>query len=103
MEPIRFVPLYFVAMPQSIITIIEAPFVSAPIITIIDIKSRPHTLRGTKFVNLHKDFLKKVNKIFASQPSYQRGGGSNPQGPLGFGLPMVHPSKSSLPPSKPYR
>jgi len=27
MEPIGFIPLYFVAMPQSMITITEAPFI----------------------------------------------------------------------------
>jgi hypothetical protein len=47
MEPIRYVPLYYVVMAQSIITIIEVPFVSAPITTIGDIKSRSHTLKGT--------------------------------------------------------
>jgi hypothetical protein len=78
MDPVRYVPLYFVAMPQSIITVIEAPFVLAPIITIGSIKSRPHTLRGTKFVNLHKDFPKEVNKVFINQPSYQGRGNSNP-------------------------
>jgi hypothetical protein len=55
-------------MPQSRITVIEAPLVSAPFITISSIKSRPHIPRGTKFVNLHEDFPRKVNKVFACQP-----------------------------------
>ncbi len=41
MEPIRFVPLYFVAMPRSIIIVIEVLFVSTPIHTIDGVKSRP--------------------------------------------------------------
>jgi hypothetical protein len=56
MEPRRPMPLYFVVMPQFIITVIEAPFVSTPVIIVGNMKSRPHTLRGTKFVNLHEDF-----------------------------------------------
>jgi hypothetical protein len=51
---------------------------STPIITIGSIKSRPHTPRGTKFVNLHKDFPKEVNKVFVNQPSYQGRSSSNP-------------------------
>jgi hypothetical protein len=63
-------------MPQSIITVIKAPFVSTPT-TVGSIKSRPHTPRGTKFVNLHEDFRGKVNKDFAHQPLDQGGGRSN--------------------------
>jgi hypothetical protein len=66
MEPIRYVPLYFAAMPQSIITITEAPFVLALIAIAGNIKSKPHTPRGTKFVNLHEDFPREVNNVFAS-------------------------------------
>jgi hypothetical protein len=106
METIKYVPLYLMAMPQSIITITEAPFVLIPINIIGDIKSIPHIIRGTKFVNLHNFFPRQVNIIFVNHPSYQGGGSSNPQGPpgpRGFGLPMIHLGKSPLPPSKPYR
>jgi hypothetical protein len=41
MEPIRSVPLYFVAMFQSMIIIIEAPFVTAPAHIVVGMRSRP--------------------------------------------------------------
>jgi hypothetical protein len=66
MELVRFMPLYYVAMPQSIITITKAPFVLTLVTNVDGIKYRPHTPRGTKFVNLHEDFPRKVNRIFAS-------------------------------------
>jgi len=47
MEPVTSMPLYFVTMPQFIITVIEALFVSAPINTIIGIRFRPQIPRGT--------------------------------------------------------
>jgi hypothetical protein len=31
MEPIKSIPLYYVAMPQSMIIVIEVPFVTTPI------------------------------------------------------------------------
>jgi hypothetical protein len=103
MALVRFVPLYLVAMPLSIITIIETPFVSTPFTIVGSIKSKPHTPRGTKIVNLHEDFRRKVNNFFTSQPSNQGGGSSDPPIPSRyFGLPMVHPSRPPLPPSKPY-
>jgi hypothetical protein len=37
MEPIRFMPLYFMVMPQSIITITKAPLILAPIHIIDDV------------------------------------------------------------------
>jgi hypothetical protein len=66
MEPIRFVPLYFMAMFQSIVIGFEAPFVSALVITLGSIRSRPHTPRGIEFVNLHEHFPRKVNKVFTN-------------------------------------
>jgi len=47
MELVRFVPLYFMAMPQFIIMVTEAPFVSTPIHIINGVKSQPQTLRET--------------------------------------------------------
>jgi hypothetical protein len=106
MEPVRYVPLYFVAMPQFIITVVETPFVSAPIHNIVSIRSKPQTPRGTQLVSVHEEMPIKVNKFFVSQPSDVRGGGSNPLGPLGplgyFRLQMVNPNKPRLPLSKPY-
>jgi hypothetical protein len=42
-EQVRFMAMYYVAMPQSIITIIEAPFVSALVTPVGSIKSKPHS------------------------------------------------------------
>ncbi len=69
MEPITFVPLYFVAMPQFIIIITKALFVSTPINIVVGLKSRPQTPKGTKFVNLCEDMPQEVKGVFASQPS----------------------------------
>ncbi len=106
MELVKSVQLYFVVMPQVIITFIEVPFVLALITIVSNIRSRPHTPRGTQFVNLDENFPKEVNKVFASQPSDQGGSGLDPPrlpGPLGyFGLPMVHTYMPPLPPSRPY-
>jgi len=77
MEP-RFVPLYFVAMPQSMIIIIEAPFVLASVHTIDGVRSKVQTPRGTKFVSLHEDIPKEVNNFFYNQPSNPKGGDLNP-------------------------
>ncbi len=57
MEPIRFVPLYFVAMPKSIITITEPPFVSASIHIVDGVRSKTQTPIVTKFMSLHEDVL----------------------------------------------
>jgi hypothetical protein len=61
-------PLYYVAMPQSIIIIIEALLISTPIHIVDGDRSKPQTPRGTKFVSLHEDIPKEVNKFFANQP-----------------------------------
>jgi hypothetical protein len=47
MEPVKFVPLYFVAMIQLIIIVIEIPFVSTPIHNIVGIKSKGQIPNGT--------------------------------------------------------
>jgi hypothetical protein len=51
------------------VTIVEATFVITLAHTIVGMKSRPHTLRGTKLVSVHTKMPKEVNKIFAGQPS----------------------------------
>ncbi len=77
-----------------------------PISIVGGIRFRPHIPRGTKFVNLHEDFLRELNRVFANQPLNQGRGGLDPLGPLRppryFGLPMVHLSRPSVPPSRPY-
>ncbi len=76
---------------------------STPITIVGGIKSRPHIPRRTKFVNLHEDLLREVNKVFASQPLDQGGGGLNPpRPPKYFGLLLVHPCRPPLPPNKSY-
>jgi hypothetical protein len=67
MEPIRFIPLYFVAMFLFMIIITEAPFILAPIHTIVGVKSRPQNPRGKKLVSVHEKMPKDVNKVFAGQ------------------------------------
>ncbi len=47
MEPLRSMPIYFVAMPQSVITVIEAPFVLTLIHIVDGVKFRPQIPRGT--------------------------------------------------------
>jgi hypothetical protein len=49
MEPVIYVPLYSMVMPQFIITIIEAPFILTPIHIVDGVKSKPQTPRGKEF------------------------------------------------------
>ncbi len=67
MEPISSMPLYPLAMPQSIIKVIEPPFVSTPIYIVDGVRFRMQTPRTTKFVSLHEDILGEVNKVFPSR------------------------------------
>jgi fumarate reductase subunit C len=68
MELVKSMPIYFVAMLKSIITITEVLFVSALVHIVDGVRSKPQTPRGTKFVNLHKNIPRKVNIIFINQP-----------------------------------
>jgi hypothetical protein len=79
MEPVRSIPLYYVAMLQSMVIVTEVPFVTAPAHTIVGMRSKPQTLWVTQLVSVHKKMPKKVNKVFARQPSYLGGGGSRPK------------------------
>jgi hypothetical protein len=47
MEPIRSIPLYFVAMLQSMVTITKIPFVTTLAHIIVGMRSKPQTLRET--------------------------------------------------------
>ncbi len=58
MEPVKFVSLYSMAMPQSIITVIEAPFVLALVHIIDGVRSKPQTPKGTQFVSCMKIYPK---------------------------------------------
>jgi hypothetical protein len=64
MEIIRYVPLYSMAMSQSMVIVTETPFVTAPTHTIVGMKFRPQTPRGTKHVNVHTKMPREVNKFF---------------------------------------
>jgi hypothetical protein len=55
MESVRSMPLYFVAMPQFIIIVIEPSFLLAPIHTIDGARSITQTPRAIEFVNLHEN------------------------------------------------
>jgi hypothetical protein len=88
------------------VTVIKAPFVIALTRTIVGIKSRPQTPRGTELVNVHTKMPKDVNKVFAKQHQTQRKGGSRPPRPpilsRYFGLRMMDPGRPPLPPNIPY-
>jgi hypothetical protein len=65
MELIRFVPLYLVAMPQSMVIIIEAPFITTPAHNVVSMRFRPQTPRETQLVSVHTKMPKEVDMIFA--------------------------------------
>ncbi len=46
------------------IIVIEASFISTPVHTIDGVKSIPQTPRGIKFVSLHEDIPREVNRVF---------------------------------------
>jgi hypothetical protein len=48
------------------IIVVEAPFVSTLVHTIVGIRSRPQTPRGTKLVSLHENMPRELNIVFAS-------------------------------------
>jgi len=47
MDPIISVPLYFMVMPQSMVIITKAPFVTTLVHIAVNMKSRPQTPRET--------------------------------------------------------
>ncbi len=47
MESIRFVPLYSMAMPQSMVIVTEDPFVTTLIHIVVNMRSEPHILGET--------------------------------------------------------
>jgi hypothetical protein len=53
MEPVRSIPLYFVAMPHSMVIITEVPFTITPTHTITSTMSKPQTPWGTDLVSMH--------------------------------------------------
>jgi len=106
MEQVKFVPLYCVAMPKSMIIITKAPFITTLAHTMLSMRYKPQTPRGTKLMNVHAEMPKEVNKVFTNQPLDPTRGELNPldppKPPRYFGLPMVNPRRPPLPPNKPY-
>jgi hypothetical protein len=47
MEPVKFVPLYFLAMPQSMVTFTKVPFLTTPTHIVVSMRSRPQTPKET--------------------------------------------------------
>jgi hypothetical protein len=64
MELVRYVPLYFVAMPHSMVIVTKTSFTTTPAHTIVGMKFRPQTPRGTNLVIMHTVMPKEVEKIF---------------------------------------
>jgi hypothetical protein len=53
MELVRSIPLFFVVMRHSMVTIIETPFIITPTHTIVSMRSKPQTPKGTDLVSMH--------------------------------------------------
>jgi hypothetical protein len=68
-ELVRFVSLYFVAIPHFMVIVTKALFTTTLARTIIDMKFKPHTLKGINLVNMHIKMPKEVDNIFVGQPS----------------------------------
>jgi hypothetical protein len=81
LEPIRFVSLYFVAMPQSMVIVTKVPFLTTLVHTIVNMRSKPQIPRETQLVSVHTEMPKEVDRIFARQPLDLGGGSSDPPGP----------------------
>jgi hypothetical protein len=77
MEPVRSIPLYFVAMPESMVIVTSAPFVATLAHTIVSTRSKPQTPRET-LVSVHIKMPRKVDKICTRQPLDLGRGGSDP-------------------------
>jgi hypothetical protein len=46
MELVRSIPLYYVAMPQSMVIVTKAPFVIAPTHIVVNMRSKPSNSKG---------------------------------------------------------
>jgi hypothetical protein len=65
MELVRSIPLYYVAMFQSMVTITKSPFITTLAHTIVGMRSKPQTPRRTKLVTMHTKMPIEANKVFA--------------------------------------
>jgi hypothetical protein len=66
MEPITFIPLYFMAILQFMVIVIEVTFIRTQAHIVVGMRSKPHTPKGTKLVSVHTKMLIKVNIISVS-------------------------------------
>ncbi len=78
MELVRSIPLYFVAMPHSIIIVIEILFTTTTTHTILGMRSKPQIPKGTNLVSMHTKMPVKVDMIFVTNQSNLRRRGSWP-------------------------
>ncbi len=69
MELVRSIPLHYVVMLEFMIIVIEVPFVSTPVHTVVGMRFKPQTLKGTKLVSVHAKMPREVNNIFTNQSS----------------------------------
>jgi len=61
MEPVRSVPLYYMAMLESMVIIFKVPFVTTPAHTVVGMWSKPQTPRETQLVSMHIEMPRKVD------------------------------------------
>ncbi len=83
MELVTSVPLYYVAMLQSMVIVTETPFVTTLAHIVVNMRSKPYTPTKSQLVSVHIEVFKEVDKIFARQPLDPGGGGLDLLGPLG--------------------
>ncbi len=64
MELITSMPLYFEVMPQYIIIVNEASFVSTPVNIVVGIISKPQTPRGAKICEFAWKYASRSEQFF---------------------------------------
>jgi hypothetical protein len=68
MEQVKSIPLYCVTIPRSIITIIEAPFITTLAHIVFGMRYKSQIPRRTELMNVHAKMPQEVNKVFVGQP-----------------------------------
>jgi hypothetical protein len=71
-EPIRSIPLYYVAMFHSMVIITKASFTTTPTHIIVGMRSRPQTPKGTDLANMHIDMSKEVDNFLLDNHQIQK-------------------------------
>jgi len=62
-ELVKSIPLYYVAMPHSMVIVTKAPFITTSTHTIVGMKFKPQTLRGINLVSMHIEMPKEVDTL----------------------------------------